>query len=238
MRGTTARVLGLSLLLLAPAARAETFWFDAAANPSNHTAKFRLAIDLPVLAGEDAAIGATYRQRSLWDVDNDDDPFRVESNFHPEVFVRHEVGPWRVQASFVHESNGLEGELSRGWNRWAATVGRSIEAGRLSVTAWAGFRVEDTNPDLRRTVGDGEVAFEGRGRGRVLPDARARFSLDPLDGSPLTSLRLAARVRGPEWLLPGGSGRLLFELFWGRGEMLQENARITRAARLGVVLRY
>ena len=224
------------LLVIAVPARAASLGFDAAGDPSDRSAKFRVDVDLPVVRVGATTLGAAYGQRSLWDVDNDDDPFRVETNFRPQVYLQTHRGAWRWRAAYVHESNGLEEGLSRGWNRAVLTAGRPVGSWRVSVSAWIGFRVEDTNADLRRTVGDGEIHLRGDEGSFLAPVLRARWSLDPLDTSRITSVRAAVHLPLPDRVVPDRRVRLLVEAFWGRGEMLQHHERITRALRLGVAM--
>jgi phospholipase A1 len=226
-------ILVLAIAVPAPAA---SLGFDAAGDPSDRSAKFRFAVDLPVVRLAATTLGAAYGQRSLWDVDNDDDPFRVETNFRPQVYLQTERAPWTWRVAYVHESNGLEEGLSRGWNRAVLTAGRPVGTWRFSVSAWIGFRVEDTNADLRRTVGDGEIHLRGDEESFLAPVLRARWSLDPLDASPITSLRAAVHLPLPDRVVPDRRVRLLVEVFWGRGEMLQHHERITRALRVGVAM--
>ncbi|HKK70381.1 MAG TPA: phospholipase A [Candidatus Krumholzibacteria bacterium] len=228
--------LTIAVLVFSVPARPASVSFDAAGDPADRSAKFRLHVDLPVLRVQHTTVGAVYGQRSFWDVDDDDDPFRVETNFRPEVYLQTSAASWRWRGSYVHESNGLEQGLSRGWNRVVLTVERRSGSWRVTAAAWIGFRVEDTNPDLRRTVGDGEIHLRGDEQSFLAPAFRARWSLDPVDDSPVTSIRAALRLPLPHRVVPDRRVRFLVEVFWGRGEMLHDDARITRALRLGVTL--
>ena len=215
---------------------AQTAHFDAAVQPIERAMKFRLGLDLPVLRWGDAVAYGRYDQRSMWDLDNDDDPFRVESNHAPSFGARYQSRVGWIGSYYVHESNGLEGELSRGWNRIAVVVGRDVGPWALGLAGWWAFAVESTNADLTSTVGDGEFTLRYDGAHPLRPELRARYTLDPIDRSVVTSLRLALTASPPTWLVPDRRGRLLLEAFWGRGEMLQQNERITRAIRLGVAI--
>jgi outer membrane phospholipase A len=206
------------------------------------------------------AYGA-FAQRSLWDVDNSDDPFRVETNFRPEAgwlvtpgLARRAIGAWpdalSLAASFVHESNGLEEQLSRGWNRAVGTLLWRTERSRLqaALTLWKGFRVEPTNDDLARYAGDGEGILQWHlGEGGLLPAGsrlrlRSRFSFDAYHGRFFTNFEATALVRPaflPRSLLPGRDGPgldLLLQWFVGTGEMLQHFRNHENRLRVGLAL--
>lgn len=242
-----------------PRAFATELWF--ATDPGTQETEFGLDLVVPVLRtpGGRAWIAGSYAQRSLWDLANDDDPFRVETNFEPGVLLRIEVrdveararDPLRgvaVELGFHHESNGLENELSRGWNRWQATVElRWQEAWRLALTGWRGFRVEDTNAQLLRDRGDGRcdltwtptdrrwrvlarAAWASPGRGGVLiPNFGARVGwrgaavervIPALPGFGSPWLLLAARAGTGEFLSDPGDDRTVLRvgLAFGSGE--------------------
>jgi phospholipase A1 len=62
-----------------------------------------------------------YTQLMMWDIYKSSAPMR-DINFNPEVFYRLNLGElkdlrWLDIGPFEHESNGLDGERSRSWNR-------------------------------------------------------------------------------------------------------------------------
>lgn len=214
-------------------------------------------------AEEEWGAYAAYAQRSLWDLDNNDDPFRVETNFRPELgwlmapsLGRRLLHGWpdglSVAAAFVHESNGLEEQLSRGGNRAQGALVVELPQRELSVglVVWKGFRVEPTNEDLRRYAGDGELLVQWRwsAPARGAPaDARARlrtrFSTDSYHGRFFTSLEATALLHPtflPRSILPGREGLsldLLLQWFVGTGEMLHDFRAHQNRLRVGLALR-
>ncbi len=70
-----------------------------------------------------------YSQKSLWNVGQDSMPFE-ESNYNPEAFFDYQADLSQglvalrhiILSPYEHESNGLAGPLSRGWNRLYAAV--------------------------------------------------------------------------------------------------------------------
>src|SRR5574337_954526 len=79
--------------------------------------------------GHPLSLYLAYTQKSLWNVGQDSMPFE-ESNYNPEAFFDYHVNLSRGSASlrhiilspYEHESNGLAGPQSRGWNRLYAAV--------------------------------------------------------------------------------------------------------------------
>jgi phospholipase A1 len=243
------RILALGLLLVASAAFAQPgprLPTGFVGDPADSAMKFQ--IDLSVWALADAARGsgvyAAYGQRSLWDLDNDTRPFRVENDFRPEVGValgpesaRRLVAGWpsalAVSGAFLHESNGLELEDSRGWNRIVGGIhlGSPECAIRASVLGWYAFRVEETNADITRDAGDGELRILADLSGLV-PGAslrvRSAFSPDARSGLFFTNLEAGLYLWPaflPGWMFPGDQGPpvdLVVEWFVGTGEFLYD----------------
>lgn len=224
----------LGLLLLAIPAGAATVGFDAAADPFEPAAAFRVVLDLPVAAARGVTLGAGYDQRSFWTFENDGGNDRVETDFAPSVVLSRRHGTWTWAASYLHQSNGRLDAASRSWNRAVGRVTRHGDRWRASLALWAAFRVEDTNPDLRRTVGDGELVLAATGDGAWGGEAHLGFTFDPLDGTPLANATLRFTRRLPERVFPGGGVRALAEVRWGRGESLARNEEITRVLRVGL----
>ncbi len=61
-----------------------------------------------------------------------------------------------------HHSNGRDGEVSRGWNRYYATIGWGqprINAFFGTVTAWKAWDISPENPDIKDYLGRGEFVL-------------------------------------------------------------------------------
>lgn len=228
--------------------------------PGESAMKFQVDLSIWALATSSRETGAyvAYGQRSFWDIDNDEQPFRVENNFRPEVGVvwgadagRRLFSGWpdglALSASFVHESNGLELESSRGWNRIVGTlhVGTKACPVGASLSGWSAFRVEETNTDITRDAGDGEVRLRAD-LSRMLEGSsmrvRSAFSFDSRSGYFFTNLEAGIYVWPtflPDWLLPGSDGPpvdLAVEWFLGTGEFLYDYAAHENRLGIGITL--
>jgi len=226
--------------------------------PADSAMKFQIDLSVWALADSARSTGlyAAYGQRSFWDLDNDARPFRVENNFRPEVgFVlgpesaRRLVSGWpsalALSGAFLHESNGLELQNSRGWNRIVGGIHLGSPKGslRASVLGWYAFRVEDTNADITRDAGDGELRFLAD-LSRLVPHAalrvRCAFSPDARSGLFFTNLEAGLYVWPaflPGWMFPGDEGppvHLVVEWFVGTGEFLYDYAAHENRVGIGV----
>jgi outer membrane phospholipase A len=163
--------------------------------PNNDSAqvKFQFSVkykffdrDVPV-AGRPLALYLAYSQKSLWNVGQNSMPFE-ESNYNPEAFLNYTVnsawGPVVLRdvilGLYEHESNGLAGPQSRGWNRLYA----AIRLGSLPITGpcdddstrkdhielymkvWHAYGYSDETTYLR-TIGSNETFLDFEGHGEV-----------------------------------------------------------------------
>lgn len=111
-----------------------------------------------------------YTAKSWWQVYNDDDvvssSFR-ETNYEPEVFLRHYGGPELLGGRLAgfdlglnHQSNGRSEALSRSWNR---VMGQTVlDYGDLAFALRAWYRIpedeeDDDNPHMHRYLGYGDI---------------------------------------------------------------------------------
>ncbi len=120
----------------------------------------------------------SYTTRAWWQVYNDDisSPFR-ETDYEPELFLRHyggpQLGPIKIAGwdlGLAHQSNGQSKPLSRSWNRVNANL--AIETGNLAVALRTWYRIpenasDDDNPNLHRYLGYGDVRLLYRYRNNV-----------------------------------------------------------------------
>ncbi|MDN6320023.1 MAG: phospholipase A [Marinobacter sp.] len=132
----------------------------------NEEAKYQISFKVPLLTGllEDrTTLWFGYTQRSFWQVYNQDDsaPFR-ETNYEPEIFLRHQMN-WSLGAVTLsgvtvglnHQSNGQSEPRSRSWNRVMASAGFTHDRWLFVLEPW--YRIpedsEDDNADIERYLG-------------------------------------------------------------------------------------
>ncbi len=111
------------------------FSLNSFPNNKNAQVKFQFSVkykffnrDVSVL-GRPLSLYLAYSQKSLWNVGQDSMPFE-ESNYNPEAFFDYQTDISRgavalrdvILSPYEHESNGLAGPQSRGWNRVYAAV--------------------------------------------------------------------------------------------------------------------
>lgn len=228
------RALLIAVLFTVTSADAASLRFDAAGDPIERASVFRIDLDLPVLARDGWTLGAGYGQRSFWTIENTGGNDRVETDFAPSVFVRRTKGPWTARTGYVHESNGRLNDASRSWNRILFALRRQTSWGSAEVVAWAAFRVEDTNPDLRRHVGDGAFVLATSDDRAWQAQLRTGFTFDPGDRGVFPNVRAQVLLDLPVAVFPGTHVRALVEARYGRGESLLRHEEITRALRVGV----
>ena len=120
------------------------------------------------------AVYVGFTQRSLWDVYRASQPFR-ESNYEPELLYtyyhisgRYDPRPGcgfiLERFGFLHSSNGLGGDTSRGWNRvYGESRFACYSAAHnyilTSLQLWAPLLVEPTNENITQYEGYGEISL-------------------------------------------------------------------------------
>tara|TARA_R110002111_G_scaffold102533_3_gene158998 strand:- start:239 stop:1366 length:1128 start_codon:yes stop_codon:yes gene_type:complete len=133
----------------------------------NEEAKYQISFKVPLLTGwldDSTTLWFGYTQRSFWQVYNQDEsaPFR-ETNFEPEVFLRHQAN-WNLGAVTLsgialginHQSNGQSEPRSRSWNRIIASAGFTHGRWLFIVQPW--YRIpesskDDDNADIESFLG-------------------------------------------------------------------------------------
>ncbi|MGI9290863.1 MAG: phospholipase A [Gammaproteobacteria bacterium] len=174
-----------------------------------------------------------FTSTSWWQYTNDDDDnssaFR-ETNYEPEVFLRHYGGPqlpfggWvsAVDIGLNHESNGRSELLSRSWNR---VMGRAyLDYGDLALALRAWYRIpeddeDDDNPRMYRYYGYGDVTV----------------AWAPNKNTFTAMLRPGTEENGLEltWSYPISRYIRLYAQYWnGYGESLLDYD--TRSERIGI----
>ena len=83
---------------------------------------------------------ATYSQRSIWDIYQESCPFR-ETAYNPGFWVAWRINPQvRMLFGIEHESNGLNGDLSRSFNyATAACLYEPLQRWKFGARAWYGY---------------------------------------------------------------------------------------------------
>lgn len=197
-------------------------------------AEFQISIKFPLardLWGDnDLLLG--YTTRSWWQVYNDDEnvssAFR-ETNYEPEVFLRHYGGPeflgGRIAGFDIglnHQSNGRGEALSRSWNR---VIGQTVlDYGDVAVALRAWYRIpeddeDDDNPRMYRYLGYGDIRA-------VWAPNRNTFSFMLRPGTEKAAYELTWSHPVSEWL------RVYALYFNGYGESLLDYDQ--RVERVGI----
>lgn len=134
-------------------------------------AKFQVSIKAPFwrnMFGTNTDLIAAYTSTSWWQINNDDisSAFR-ETNYEPEIFVRHYAGKdffggqlAAVDLGFNHQSNGRSQLLSRSWDRVMGRAYFDFDDIAVALRAW--YRLpeddeDDDNPNEYRYLGYGDV---------------------------------------------------------------------------------
>ena len=202
-------------------------------------AKFQISFKLPLwrnpLGINDADLYFAFTSQSYWQVYNSDNssPFR-ESNYEPEVFLRHYGGPSIVGLNVIgwdiglnHQSNGRAEPLSRSWNRAIATVGLQLTDDIvLGIRAW--YRLpedaeDDDNPNEYRYFGYGDMRA-------VWTPGRSTWTLMVRPGTEGTGVEAT-------WSYPlPGILRAYVQYYDGYGESLIDYDHHVRRIGLGVAL--
>ena len=101
-----------------------------------------------------------YTQLMMWDVLEPSAPFR-DLNYNPDlfyrIFIKKESNRWVDIGIFEHESNGRDGESSRGWNRAYVLFHSTQKIGEhkilWSIKSWFPYSYKNSNPDLPKYRG-------------------------------------------------------------------------------------
>ena len=131
--------------------------------------KFQVSFKMPLateLFGGNTDLLFAYTGVAWWQLFNNpaDNPFR-ETNYEPEIFLRSYPRKNILGLDFIswelginHQSNGQSGPLSRGWDRmFGSTAIELTDDLVLGLRAWTILRRQDTNRDLYRYMGYGDI---------------------------------------------------------------------------------
>jgi phospholipase A1 len=196
-------------------------------------AKFQVSIKAPLwrdMFDTNNDMLFAFSSISWWQIGNDDDEassaFR-ETNYEPEVFVRHYGGPslpfgGQLSAFDVglnHQSNGRSELLSRSWNR---VMGRAyLDYGDVAIALRAWYRIpedeeDDDNKYMYRYYGAGDITV-------AYAPNKNTFSAMLRPGTEENGLELT-------WSYPVSKYLRVYTQYWnGYGEsLLDYNTRIER----------
>ncbi|SHF03168.1 phospholipase A1 [Microbulbifer donghaiensis] len=198
--------------------------------------EFQLSVQVPVwrgLLGPSSVISAAYTNRSFWQAYTPSAPFR-ESIHEPELIFTW-LTDWQLfgfdsvatQLAFSHQSNGSDGEMSRGWNRIYTNFIFERESYFLAFKPWYRIpedKVGDDNPDIEFYMGNFELSGGFRGD---------RFGTSMILRNNLRSdNRGAVELR---WSFPVGQRlRGFVRYFNGYGEGLMHYDRLQESLGIGI----
>jgi len=143
---------------------------DYDTNLQDEEAKYQISFKVPLLTGmldDRTTLWFGYTQKSFWQVYNTDEsaPFR-ETNYEPELFVRHrlgwDLGPGELNAvaiGFNHQSNGQSEPRSRSWNRIKGSIAYTYNRWLFMVNPWYRLPEQDSdndNDDIHEYLGYAE----------------------------------------------------------------------------------
>ena len=143
---------------------------------SNTEMKFQFSVKYPIFTnvfGERNRLYVAYTQLSYWQAYQDSAFFR-ESDYSPEIFLRfrhddHYLLGWKAKKTdigFVHESNGMGGDLERGWNRIFISQKLSRNDWDISLMLWyrvsglSRFGIHEYNPTITDYLGHGLLTLK------------------------------------------------------------------------------
>ena len=177
----------------------------------------------------------TYQQIAFWDVFKKSFPFR-EINYNPSlalVKAHYKNGEYNgfIQFQFEHESNGLDGDSSRSWNRFSLIYERFLSQ-RLTGIAkvWVPIGNMDGNPDITDFRGYQELSLSYKMNQHFIFETQMRkaFSLD-LKGSILIGANYRISERSDQFIY--------LQYFLGYSENLIDYNQSTQRLRIGIVFK-
>ena len=197
--------------------------------------KFRLFPDIPGLS-KLAPLYFGYSQKSWWDIAESSGPFR-EHNYNPEIFWDYSktsnrngfnfVGQFIDKIGYEHQSNGLDGDDSRSWDRLYLQSNFQVsDRFNFGVKAWKDVNNEEYNKDITDFLGNLQLSasFQPNDRLSVNVNARQGWETTKL------SYQLDLIYRIPEWV----NSQFMLSYYEGYGEALISYNRKTSSLRAGL----
>lgn len=210
----------------------------------SQTSKLQISAKLQLI--QDLDLYFAYTQLMFWDLGSESKPF-YDLNYNPDFFYRikkdQEGSSWVDLGFYEHESNGLEGDKSRSWDRsyirYVFVTPISTEAKLYtSLRAWFAYdSYDEGNRDIQRYRGIWEAnvtltQFLGPFFGRhdltlrIYPGGAS--TTDPLKGGQELTFRYIRATHLK--ILPVIS----FQIFNGYGERLLDYDKRTTEFRVGI----
>jgi outer membrane phospholipase A len=171
-----------------------------------------------------------YTQLMMWDLSHPSAPFR-DLNYNPDLFYRihmdQESSQWLDLGAFEHESNGKDGDDSRGWHRFYLRyhsqhrLGEEVR-GLWSFKLWYPIPYDSSNKDIVHYRGVWELqislknflgSFFGENNLALRIYPGGRYYSNPLAGGQELTLLTKAPLKV---LTP----LAVFQIFHGYGENL------------------
>jgi len=220
--------------------------------------KFQLSLKYQLLKGGWSEMGArmtrglvseenlerlyfTYTQTSFWDIGEPSAPFSDHS-FKPGMLCRL-PSPWtdHVDLGYEHESNGRDGESSRGWDRVYAKSTLTYRDFDLGLKGWLVIDEGRQNQDIRAFQGNGELSLDWHSnRDAVDEDIRIGVAARVGSGGDRGNTKVELQVPAAQLieLLPFVERSIvnphILAQYWdGYGEQLLEYNRYDRVFRIG-----
>jgi len=125
----------------------------------------KLQISTKFRAIAEGGLFVAYTQQMYWELWKDSHPM-YDVNYNPDMFFRVVVdglrSAWLDIGLLDHESNGLQGENSRSWNKVYLRYTDGIFVGEQNelhwtIKAWYPYAPDPTSPDLQRYRGTFEL---------------------------------------------------------------------------------
>jgi outer membrane phospholipase A len=143
----------------------------------NNQVKFRLDVTFRMAESKTALTGLYfgYTQLSFWNIYDPSAPF-LDNNYQPELFLHFDATSlprpvWykpSLKLSVSHESNGLDGDKSRGWDRLIGSLelgDPAVNALYATLSGWYVISHSAREQAYTRYLGDAQVGIHWR-----LPD--------------------------------------------------------------------
>lgn len=199
------------------------------------SAKFRMPIPGIYLA---------YTQRSFMDVLEDSAPF-TDHNFEPELYYIYSFSDkfternWlrSLQAGYRHGSNGLNGAVSRSWERLYLETEFKYKGLYLRPTVWFPFFKEPGNSDVEKYWGYGEMLLAYVWENDIRMSGLVHMGTDWLKGNVKVDVTLPFVLFFKTPARGWKQSNLWFQVFQGHGETFLGLKESSTAIAVGVGFR-
>ncbi len=205
----------------------------------------KLQISTKFRAIQEGGLFFAYTQQMYWQLWKDSHPM-YDVNYNPDMFFRivlnNTRSSWLDIGILDHESNGLQGEDSRSWNKLYLRYTDGLLIGEhnefhWTFKIWYPYAPDPTSPDLQRYRGTFEIQFTMKNPASLIFDRNditiriypgGPSSVDLLKGGQEITLR--GNLFFMKQLLPV----MVLQLFNGYGERLYDYKTYRTVFRAGV----